>query len=114
MNVRTHTVEETPVVELSGELDISTAQEVEHEFLRVEADRPAVLVVDLRGLTFIDSTGLRIILATDSRCRQSGGRLLVVPGPPPVHRVFRISLLDQRLEFTDDPEALLGDTGSNA
>ena len=68
MNVRTHTVEGTPVVELSGELDISTAQEVEHEFLRVEADRPAVLVVDLRGLTFIDSTGLRIILATDSRC----------------------------------------------
>jgi anti-anti-sigma factor len=114
MTVRTHTVEETPVVELSGELDISTAQEVEHELHRVESDRPPILVIDLRGLTFIDSTGLRTILAADSRCRQRGGRLLVVPGPPAVHRVFRISLLDQRLEFTDDPEALLGESGGSA
>jgi anti-anti-sigma factor len=106
MNVLTRTVSDTPVVELAGELDISTSQEVEQELLRIDRERPPTVVVDLRALTFIDSTGLRTILAADTRCRQRGGRLLVVPGPPAVHRVFRISLLDQRLEFIDDPDAI--------
>lgn len=114
MNVRTHTVEGTPVVELSGELDISTAQEVEQELLRFEENGPPIVVLDLSGLTFIDSTGLRTVLAADSRSRQRGGRLLLVPGPPSVHRVFRISLLDQRLEFTEHLGGLPGVDGGEA
>src|ERR671915_135991 len=58
------------------------------------------------GLEFIDSTGLRIVIAADARARKEGRRLVVVAGPPSVHRVFRIALLDRRLEFVEDAESI--------
>jgi anti-sigma B factor antagonist len=106
MSVRTRKVGEIPLVALAGELDISTAPDVDRELTKIERQQPSTLVVDLRELTFIDSTGLRTILSADARFRQQGGRLVIVPGPPAVHRVFTISLLDQRLQFVDEPESL--------
>src|SRR2546426_2364846 len=81
----------------SGELDISRADEVEQELERIESAKPPILVLDLRQLDFLDSTGLRIVLSADSRARKEGRRVVVVPGPERVHRVFRITLLDRRL-----------------
>jgi len=92
------------VVAFSGELDISRAEEVELELDRIETERPQVLVFDLRELEFLDSTGLRIILGADSRARQDGRRVAIVPGPEKVQRVFRITLLDKRLEFVETPD----------
>ena len=89
---------------LSGELDISTSADVEAELARVEAKDPPLIVLDLRGLSFMDSTGLRLVLGADSRARKAGRRLAVVPGPEAVHRVFLIALLDKRLEFLRDPQ----------
>jgi anti-anti-sigma factor len=100
----------TLALRLAGELDISSAPEVEKALVDAERDRPEILVVDLRNLSFIDSTGLRIILSADARARGDGRRLMVVPGPERVHRVFLITLLDRRLEFLEDPSELLGDS----
>jgi anti-anti-sigma factor len=98
-------------VELKGEFDLGSAADVERELSDLERDGPELIVLDLRELTFIDSTGLRSILAADARARREGRRVVVVPGPPTVHRVFRIALLDQRLEFVEDPESLKGANG---
>src|ERR671931_685220 len=95
-------------VAFAGELDISRAEEVERKLERIEADGPELLVFDLRGLEFLDSTGLRLILGADSRGRREGRRVVIVPGPDTVHRVFRITLLDRRLEFAESPEAVGG------
>lgn len=86
-------------VALSGELDIATAGEAERQILAAEQDAQGVLVVDLSGLSFMDSTGLRLILGADVRLRAAGNRLVLVPGPEAVHRVFRLALLEDRLEF---------------
>ena len=93
------------VVALSfaGELDISRADQVERELERIEERPPQTLVFDLRELDFMDSTGLRLILGADSRARRDGRRLVIVPGPEPVQRVFRITLLDRRLDFVSEP-----------
>ena len=107
MNVETQKVGDTPWVSLSGEFDISTAAQVERELVRLDRQGAPRVVVDLRALTFIDSTGLRTILTADARFRRAGTQLILVPGPPAVHRVFRIALLDQRLEFSEDPDVLL-------
>jgi anti-anti-sigma factor len=101
-------------IAFTGELDISKADEVERELERVESESPPLVIFDLRGLEFLDSTGLRIILAADSRSRRNGRRVVIVPGPESVHRVFRITLLDQRLEFADSPEAAAGGTDGGA
>jgi anti-anti-sigma factor len=86
---------------LKGELDLSTVSKVEEELRRAEASEPSVLVLDLSGLNFLDSTGLRLIVATDQRGRENGRRVAVVKGPEAVQRVFSITRLDERLEMLD-------------
>ncbi|HZA27397.1 MAG TPA: STAS domain-containing protein [Actinomycetota bacterium] len=91
---------------LAGELDLATAGRLESAFRRVEGGRPPVLVIDLRELRFIDSTGLRLIIGADARAREDGRRMTIVPGPESVHKVFQLALLEKRLDFIEDPSAL--------
>ena len=94
------------VVALEGELDIAAVTQVEPELDRIERGEPPLLVLDLRGVTFLDSSGIRMILAADARAREGARRLILIRGPEPVHRVFELALLDRRLEFVDDPPAV--------
>jgi anti-sigma B factor antagonist len=93
-------------VALQGELDIAAVAELEPELERLERDALGLIVLDLRGLTFLDSSGIRMILAADARAREQGRRLALVPGPEPVHRIFELALLDRRLDFVPDPSSL--------
>jgi len=86
-------------VELRGELDLSTIEQVEAQIARAEFAEVSLLVIDLRSLTFLDSTGLRTIVTADQRARRDGRRLVVRKGPETVHRVFTITRLDERLEM---------------
>jgi anti-sigma B factor antagonist len=96
------------VVLLAGELDLNVADQAESAIRAVEAAGAKTVVLDLRELRFMDSTGLRVILAADARARREGWMLSLVPGPDAVHRVFRMALLDQRLDFVE-PDALDAD-----
>ena len=89
-------------VSLRGELDLSTADKVEDELRRLEDHADKLLVLDLSGLTFLDSTGLRLMVTADQRARKAGRRLALVKGPETVHRVFTITKLDERLHMVDD------------
>ena len=94
---------------LSGDLDLSTAKQAEQAIEDAEkAGRPTV-VVDLRRLSFMDSTGLRVIVSADKRARRSNRRVVIIQGPAPVRRVFEITRLDERLEIVDTPEEIDAD-----
>ena len=93
-------------ISLKGELDLSSVGKVQEELRRVEAEGPAVLVLDLSDLTFLDSTGLRTVVTADERARANGRRLVVVRGPDAVQRVFAITRLEERLEMVDDASSL--------
>ena len=95
-----------PVLTLAGELDLSGVRKVEQVLSSLEQERPALIVLDLQGLTFMDSSGLKLILEADLRARGEGRRLALIRGPNGVHRVFTVALLDKRLEFLDDPVSL--------
>ena len=91
-------------VALRGELDLTTVGAAEAALAEIErAPGATTLVVDLRALRFMDSTGLRLLLGAETRARRRGARLLVVRGPEAVDRVFRLALLDGRLTFVDHP-----------
>lgn len=102
MEVEVQEQEGLTVVTLHGELDISEASKVEAQLEIEERKQPPILVLDLSPLSFLDSSGIRLVLEADMRARRDGRRLVVVRGPEQVHRVFMIALLDKRLEFVDD------------
>ena len=87
----------------SGELDLATAEALEEELKRQERRDPSTLMLDLREITFMDSTGLRTVIAADSRARERGARLVIVRPPEEVDRVFRITRMDEHLEMVDEP-----------
>ena len=80
----------------------------EEEVGRLEAAGHGVIVIDLRGLEFMDSSGLRALLAADTRARERGGRVVIVRGDERIQRVLRITRLDERLEIVDDAESPAG------
>ena len=89
-------------VVLTGELDLSTIDRLEKELARVEGTGPATVALDLTRLTFLDSSGLRVIVSADQRARRENRRFVVVRGPDTVQRVFSITRLDEQLDLVDD------------
>jgi anti-sigma B factor antagonist len=80
-----------------GELDIDTVEEIEQALSIALASEAERVVIDMRGLDFLDSTGLRAIAAA---CRgEEGHRLSLVAGPPAVQGVFNVSGLAGELPF---------------
>jgi anti-sigma B factor antagonist len=91
----------TVVLAFTGVLDLETIRAAEAAFEDAEAHRPSRIVVDLRDVEFIDSTGLRLIVSADARSRREGWLLELVKGPDRVHRVFRMTRMNERLAFID-------------
>jgi anti-sigma B factor antagonist len=89
------------VIGLFGELDLATADSVEQELRAVEATDASSIVVDLSGLTFMDSTGLRLVWQAEARSRADANRLTLLRGPRAVQRVFEISGIAGTLPFAD-------------
>ena len=88
---------------LSGELDLSTIQQLEEAVSESVDGRPELVVLDLRKLEFLDSTGLRLMLRLHSTVKDNGGRLVMVEGPRRVHRVFELTRAVDELEIVADP-----------
>jgi anti-sigma B factor antagonist len=91
------------VVEVRGELDLATVGLV-HDALHSVVRTKRSVTLDLRGLTFMDSTGLTLILEIDAMARQDGFNLSVVRAPETVQRIFRISGVEDGLVIIDAPE----------
>ncbi len=93
-------------VRIQGDLDMGGMLRLEQEISRlVERDRVPALTLDLSRVSFIDSTGLGLIINTDQAARQEGFELALVPGPREVHRVFEMVGLADVLPFTGAPPA---------
>lgn len=88
-------------VALTGEMDLANAAEVERELVRAESTDAARIVVDLTGLTFLDSTGIRLLITAHARSNEDGRRLLLIRPPARVFRVLCIAGVDQLLPFAD-------------
>jgi anti-sigma B factor antagonist len=92
------------VVRLVGELDKDSAPRFEAALKRVEATDAREIIVDLSGLTFIGSDGLKVFIHANARSRDGGNRLQLVRGSAEVQSTFEMSGLLSRLPFDDDRE----------
>ena len=87
------------VLPLEGALDVATATEAQKRMLGLELRRRDRLVLDLSGLTFMDSTGIRFILQAREHARLHGASFVLVRGPEPVMRVLELVGLEPQLEL---------------
>lgn len=96
-------------VTLTGELDLASAYTFDRRLLDIEARRPGLVVVDLRGVTMLDSVGLARLVSAHRRARRGGWRLVFVRGSRVVGRVLQSTRLDEHLELTRElPAAVRG------
>ena len=106
-DVRLERHEAGVVVVASGEIDLWSAPEVKAA-LADHGSRDSPVVLDLRAVTFMDSSGLGLIVESNQRARKYGFRFAVAVGDATdVHRILEMSGLTKVLSFVDDPDAFL-------
>jgi anti-sigma B factor antagonist len=85
-----------------GELDVETVGQLDRELRRVEATDAPEIRIDLSGVDFIDSDGLKLFIKANARCSDQIGRLRLVDSSEAVHRAFYMTGLESRLPFATD------------
>jgi anti-anti-sigma factor len=88
----------THTLVLAGELDMAAAPDLQ-AVVSACVGSAARLTLDLRRLTFMDSTGLRLVLLAQRLCRDTGAEFALIPGPRLVQRVFELTGVVDRLPF---------------
>jgi anti-sigma B factor antagonist len=84
---------------LAGDLDVGSLPDAQAAAAAAFDQEWERLVVDLKGLEFMDSSGIRFVTELHSRCRAADRTLSITPGPQAVQRVFEITGLDTWLPF---------------
>ena len=87
---------------LSGELDIATVPRVEDAVNAALTGTVRTLTIDLSGLSFVDSSGLRMFIVLDQRARAEGWKLCLIRPDTRVLTVFRVSGVEENLPFVED------------
>jgi anti-sigma B factor antagonist len=96
------------VIVVSGELDLASSPALQEELDHVAASDAHLLIIDLRELDFMDSTGLSVLVRAHQRAEEQGRRLAMVRGSQQVERLLSLTGVADRLTLVDTPEELLG------
>ena len=107
VEARTH--RRTALVALRGELDMLTVSKVAEviDGLEPQADGVRHLVLDLRGLTFMDSSGLHELIKQNEFARSNRHNLAVVRGTEAIERLLDVTGVKDNLVLVDDPDDLV-------
>ena len=92
-----------PVISVTGEIDVATAPQLREYLHRVIARGQATVVLDLLGVTFLDSTALGVLVGALKRCRELGGELHVVVSDARIRKIFEITGLNTIFPIVSTP-----------
>jgi anti-sigma B factor antagonist len=90
-----------PMVRVSGEIDIQTSPILEEQLQNVLTQGHSSVVVDLEGVTFLDSTGLSVLIVGLKQCQAAGGELHLVSPRPNVRKVLEVTGLTEAFHVDD-------------
>ena len=96
-------------VTLEGELDLGSAYAFDRRLLAIEQTQPKMIVVDLRGLTMLDSAGLGRLVSAQRRARRGGWKLVLVRGGRVIQRVLQTTQLVHHFDIARDLPNALGE-----
>ncbi len=95
---------------LHGELDLANAYAFDRRLLAIEQGQPSVIIVDLRGLTMLDSAGLARLVSAQRRARRGGWKLVLLRGGRAIQRVLQTTQLIEHFDMARDLRAALGES----
>jgi anti-anti-sigma factor len=93
----------TTTIEVHGEWDLAGLPSIRQAISRVMDGRAECIVLDLSQVEFMDSTGLHAAIELTQRAAAQNKRLVIIPGPGPVQRMFEITGLLEKLPFIEKP-----------
>jgi anti-sigma B factor antagonist len=93
--------EGVPIIAVVGEIDVATAPQLRESLHRLIAQGQATVVLDLLGVTFLDSTALGVLVGGLKRCRELGGELHVVVTDARIKKIFEITGLVKVFPIVD-------------
>jgi anti-sigma B factor antagonist len=97
----------TAVVAVAGEIDVYTSPLLQERLVEVLKDGSSSIVLDLSAVTFLDSTGLGVLITGLKRCRSAEGDLVLVTAQPNVLKVLEITGLNDVFQVHDSVEDAL-------
>ena len=95
------------LVTVRGELEVASAFGLASRLSEVVEQRSGSVIVDLCDLSFMDSTGLNVLLTAFRRLRKRGRAMAIVCPPGPVWRVFELTRMLETLSVCDDRDGAL-------
>jgi len=109
LSVAARTHRRTALVALRGELDLLTVSKVAEvlDGLELTAEGVRHVVLDLRGLTFMDIPGLRELIKQNEFARENHHHLAVVRGTDAINRLLELTGVEDQLVLVDDPDDLV-------
>jgi len=114
LGIEARTRRRTALVALRGELDLLTVSKVAEvlDGLALRPDGVRHLVLDLRGLTFIDIPGLRELIKQNEYARANRHNLAIVRGTRAINRLLELTGVEDLLVLVDDPDDLVPPPGT--
>ena len=108
MNAKIEAQNDTLTVFLSGEIDHHSAREIREEVdLQITSAKPQVLVLDFKDVSFMDSSGIGLIMGRYKLISKRGGQAVMVNLKPTVRKIFQMSGIFKILSEDKDVESVL-------
>ena len=101
--VSSTTVDGVIVISVAGDLDLATAPELQAECDKAVADKPDVVRLDLSSLTFLDSSGISVLVKTHHELEEAGAKLVLHQLDDRTRRVLDVAGLADFFERSDQP-----------
>jgi anti-sigma B factor antagonist len=105
--VQTHSTGRAITLALTGELDLVSSPAMERVMDDLSRSDAELIIVDLSGLEFMDSTGLHLLIRVQQRAQEAGRRFALIRGREAVQRLFELTGLADSLTVVDSAEQLL-------
>ena len=114
LDLSTTQIGERGVVSVGGEIDLETASQLSSHALDALREVSPHLVLDLTGVTFMDSTGLKVLLTIQRQADLAGGSFAVVGASRSVHKILSLTGLDQTITLHESMDEITATSESGA
>ena len=101
MIFHSRSIDNVTLLNVSGRIDVTNSSDLKHKLGQIASQQSTQVIVNLSHVSFMDSSGLAVLIQGMKRCREYGGDLLLCNLPKPVHMIFELTRLDKAVQIFD-------------